>query len=57
LPCNKILSFSSAAVTKAVEETTEAPQTTNHKNDSIENHDSIVASYKELIREQVRHMA
>ncbi|KAK3755759.1 hypothetical protein QZH41_019985 [Actinostola sp. cb2023] len=40
-----------AAVTKAVEETTEEPNSSNH-NDSIENHDSIVASYKELIREQ-----
>ena len=47
-----------AAVTRAVEETPgEQVVSTNHVNgkmkQDLENHESIVASYKELIREQV----
>ena len=49
--------ISSAAVTKAIEEEPSQEQMTNHVNGKIsqgmENHDSIVSSYKELIREQV----
>lgn len=45
-----------AAVTKAIEEEPTQQQITNHVNGKVpqgmENHDSIVASYKELIREQ-----
>jgi len=48
--------ISLAAVTKAIEEEPSQQQMTNHVNgkvpQGIENHDSIISSYKELIREQ-----
>ena len=51
------LSFLTAAVTKAIEEEPSQEQMTNHVNGKVpqgmENHDSIISSYKELIREQV----
>ena len=50
-------SFLTAAVTKAIEEEPSQEQMTNHVNGKVpqgmENHDSIISSYKELIREQV----
>ncbi|EDO45455.1 predicted protein, partial [Nematostella vectensis] len=41
-----------AAVSKAVEETPESAPAQSKKTADLDNHDSIVASYKELIREQ-----
>ena len=50
-------SFLTAAVTKAIEEEPSQELMTNHVNGKVsqgmENHDSIISSYKELIREQV----
>lgn len=52
----KLLKKLEAAVTKAIEEEPSLQQMTNHVNgkspQGLENHDSIVSSYKELIREQ-----
>ena len=50
---------STAAVTIALEEPPEGSGMTNHtgsKSNHVDNHESIVTSYKELIREQVQYI-